>query len=122
MNLLDELKAVGIEIETGIEAIAALVWRAIKSAGAQGEQAMIDLTPSLAAAIKDYAAQEVQSIAKDPAFDLAVGSWKFGTAAARVWTLVKADYPAAMQLGAPLLQAAIETAVQAAAAAFLASL
>lgn len=122
MSLLDELKALGLQIEGELEQLGALVWGAIKSAGLHGEQVVVAAIPGLVGAIRDYAVQEVNSIAKDPAFGNAVGTWKFGTAAARVWSLVKVDFPAAEKLGGALLQGAIETAIQAAFAAMIVGL
>lgn len=121
-DLKDKLAAAGLAIETEVETLAALIWGAAVKAENVAEADLLAAIPGAAATLKDLASQVVQSIEADPAFKTAVGDWKFGSAASRVWQLLVAEFPAAETIGAALLKGAVETAVQAAWAVLAASL
>ena len=126
MSLLTDvetkLASLGLTLEDDGKALGALLLGAITAAGKAGEVDLIAAIPGASAAMKQYAKEVVGSIAKDAMFKQAVGSWKFGTACARVASLVVADFPLLAAIAAPLLQVAVETAVQGAAAAFMIAL
>ena len=122
MSLLTDLEAMGLTLEDDAKALGALLLGAITAAGKAAEADVIAAIPGATSALKQYAEQVVGSIADDAMFKQAIGSWKFGTACARVASLVVADFPLLEAIAVPLLQAAVETAVQGAAAAFMIAL
>lgn len=110
--LLAKLKALGVEVEQEAVSLAAIVYAKASVLGTALEDAFIAELPQLESQLKSYALQVVASIAADPAFKSAAGDWSFGVAAARVWQLVAADFPALETLGVSLFKGAVETAVQ----------
>ena len=122
MSLLTDLESLGITLEDDAKALGALLLGAITAAGKAAEADLVATIPGATAAMKQYAEDVVGSIAKDSMFKQAIGSWKFGTACARVVALVVGDFPLLASLAAPLLQAAVETACQAAFAAMMIAL
>ena len=122
MSLLTDLESLGLTLEDDAKALGALLLGAITAAGKAAEADVIAAIPGATSALKQYAEQVVGRIADDAMFKQAIGSWKFGTACARVASLVVADFPLLEAIAVPLLQAAVETAVQGAAAAFMIAL
>jgi hypothetical protein len=119
MGLLTDFENDAKEIFDGLGAdlkpLGAILFGAFKSAGA----GLIARIPDLAMKLNSYAGLVVKELANDPQVADAVGSWKFGTAAARIWALLKSEAPEVEKLGASVLAGAIETAVQAAFAAMV---
>ena len=122
MSLLTDLESLGLTLEDDAKALGALLLGAITSAGKAAEADVVAAIPGATAALKDYASQVVGSIAADPAFKLAVGSWKLGAACSRVIQLVVGDFPLLAAVGGPALQGVVETACQAAFAAMMIAL
>ena len=122
MSLISELEAAGVVVEDDLKAVGALILKALKVAGKDAEQAFLASIPGAAAALAQYAKEEVAALEANPAFKNALGGWKFGTAAALVLQALERDFPQFEALGKGLLTAAIETAVQAALAALVAGL
>ena len=122
MSLLTDLESLGLTLEDDAKALGALLLGAITAAGKAAEADVVAAIPGATSALKDYASQEVGSIAADPAFKLAIGSWKLGTACSRVIQLVVGDFPMLAAVGGPALQGVVETAVQAAFAAMMIAL
>jgi hypothetical protein len=115
----NEAKAIFDEVDAEVKSLGALIYEAIQQTTSMLEREALDAIPQMAAKLKIYAGIMVKQIANDPQLLDAAGHWKFGTAAARVWALLKADFPHVEQIGAAALNAAIETAVQAAFAAMV---
>jgi hypothetical protein len=106
----NEAKEIFDAIDTELKPLGAMLFGALKSAGAD----LVAEIPALSSKLKNYAEIVVKELATDPQLADALGSWKFGAAAARVWALVKAEVPGLEKLGASVLTGTIETAVQAA--------
>lgn len=113
LNILEQ--EVGV-IEDDIKGIAALIWRDVKAAASEVETIAIDdvkaALPAFTAAVRDYALQIVNELEQDPIFAGAIGSWKFGMAAARLWAAVKAGIPGFEHLAVSFGQSTVETIVQ----------
>jgi hypothetical protein len=126
MSFIQEIDAEAMAVLNTIEAdgkqLGLLVWGEIKRVVGAVEQSVLAGIPGLVQKLQGYAAIVVQEIATDTQFVDAMGHWKFGLAAARVWALIKADFPPLEKIGASALQAAIETAIQAAFAALVTGL
>src|SRR5437762_8820636 len=101
-----EMMAVLDTIESDAKQVALLIWGAMKGAAGAAEQSVIAAIPGMTQRLKTYASLVVQQIATDAQFMDVVGHWKAGVAAARVWALLKAEFPQAEKLGALALQGA----------------
>ena len=116
MSLLTMLEQeVGV-VEDDIKGVAALIWRDVKAAASEVETIAVDdfkaALPAFTKAVKDYALQIVGQLEQDPVFSGALGSWKFGIAAARLWAAVKAGIPGFENLAVSFGQLTVETIVQ----------
>ena len=87
-----EVKAAWTALSSGTQSIGAMVWADIQSvAGAVETTAVADVKkalPVLATSLEQYALTVVQSLEANPTFGAAVGTWKFGIAAAQLWAAV----------------------------------
>jgi hypothetical protein len=123
MSLLTMLEQeVGV-VEDDIKGVAALIWRDVKAAASEVETIAVDdfkaALPAFTRAVKDYALQIVGQLEQDPIFSGALGEWKFGIAAARLWAAVKAGIPGFEHLAVSFGQLTVETVVQDAVGALL---
>jgi hypothetical protein len=108
-----EAKDIFDTIDADAKALASIIFGGVKAAGAE----IVAAIPSLTSKLSAYAKVVVEELEKDLQLRDAAGHWKAGVAAARVWALLKHEFPAIEKVGAAALPPAIETAVQAAFAA-----
>jgi hypothetical protein len=108
-----EFKAAWDELDVGVKSIAALVYKDVISvAEAVGSTVVADVQkalPVFAADLKSYALTVVQNLESNATFGNAVGTWKFGIAAAQLWAAVSAG---ALGPAVSLGIATVETLIQ----------